>query len=200
MWDERYERDTYVYGEAPNDFLAEQCKALKLSEEPGPVLCLAEGEGRNAVHLAECGHAVTCVDLSSVGLRKAKQLAEKRGVTVETVQADLAHFTPEPGQFQAVVMIFAHTPPDIRQRSLEVAREALRPGGYLILEGYTEDQIGRGTGGPGNPDMMFSKQELDAMFARDEVLLSRETERHILEGEFHSGDGAVVQFVARKVE
>jgi len=200
MWDERFRCDTYVYGEEPNDFLAEQCRALKLADGPGPVLCLAEGEGRNAVHLAQYGHSVTCVDLSEVGLRKAQQLARRRGVSIETVQADLAHFMPEQGQFQAVVMIFAHTPPAIRRRSLEVARVALRPGGYLILEGYTEDQIGRGTGGPGDPDMMFSKKELDEVFAGDDVLLSRELERNIVEGEFHSGTGAVVQFVARKVE
>lgn len=198
MWDKRFDRETYVYGEEPNTFLVEQYQALNLAENPGKVLCLAEGEGRNAVYLAGFGHDVTCVDMSEVGLCKAQKLARKKAVDITTVQADLAHYTPEPETFQIVVMIFAHTPPELRIRVLEMARRALHPGGYLILEGYTVDQIGRGTGGPGNPEMMFSKQEIEKIFAHDELILSRETERDIQEGEFHNGMGAVVQFVARK--
>lgn len=198
MWDERFDRKTYVYGEEPNTFLVEQYQALQLSERPGKALCLAEGEGRNAVYLAGFGHDVSCVDMSEVGLRKAEQLAERKAVSIKTVQADLAHYTPEPSAYEIVVMIFAHTPPEVRARVLTMARKALQPGGYLILEGYTVDQIGRGTGGPGNPEMMFRKQELERVFAHDEVILSREIERDIQEGEFHNGVGAVVQFVARK--
>ncbi|RBP25588.1 SAM-dependent methyltransferase [Marinobacter pelagius] len=199
MWDERFNQDAYVYGEEPNTFLAQLWQELELAERSGPVLCLAEGEGRNAVHLADLGHEVTCVDLSRVGLDKAEQLAGRRGVNIQTVHADLGAYTPEPDTFAAVVMIFAHTPPQVRQHSLKMARQALKPGGYLILEGYTEDQIGRGTGGPGNPEMMFSQAELEQVFAGDEIVLAREIEREINEGLFHTGVGAVVQFVARKV-
>ncbi|MCK0163129.1 class I SAM-dependent methyltransferase [Marinobacter sp. S6332] len=198
MWDERFSSEHYVYGEEPNSFLVEQWDHYKLDNSSGKVLCLAEGEGRNAVYLAERGHAVTTVDLSEVGLQKSARLAAARSVDLETVHADLATYTPEPNLYSAVVMIFAHTPTDIRKRSLQIAKDALRSGGYLIIEGYTEDQIGRGTGGPGSKSMMFSKQELEQFFEPEEVLLSRELVRDIREGPLHDGEGAVVQFVARK--
>ncbi|WP_372971783.1 class I SAM-dependent methyltransferase [Marinobacter sp.] len=199
MWDERFDREDYVYGEQPNTFLTEQCQKLELAANPGPVLCLAEGEGRNAVHLATLGHDVTCVDLSEVGLRKAKLLADKHGVSINTEKADLATYETKANFYQAVVMIFAHTPSATRQRSLKQARKALRPNGYLVLEGYSTAQIGRGTGGPGTADMMFDERELRSIFAHDEILLCRAIERDIREGQFHSGIGSVVQFVARKM-
>lgn len=198
MWDERFSSEHYVYGEEPNSFLVEQWNRYELDKHKGKVLCLAEGEGRNAVYLAERGHSVTTVDLSEVGLQKAARLAQTRGVALETVHADLATYAPDTDIYSAVVMIFAHTPTDIRKRSLQIAKDALQAGGYLILEGYTEDQIGRGTGGPGNKAMMFSKQELEEFFEPDEILLSRELVRDIREGPLHDGEGAVVQFVARK--
>ncbi|WP_100638252.1 SAM-dependent methyltransferase [Marinobacter salexigens] len=198
MWDERFSSEHYVYGEEPNSFLVEQWNRYELDKHKGKVLCLAEGEGRNAVYLAERGHSVTTVDLSEVGLQKADRLAQTRGVALKTVHADLATYAPDTDIYSAVVMIFAHTPTDIRKRSLQMAKDALKPGGYLVLEGYTEDQIGRGTGGPGNKAMMFSKQELEEFFEPDEILLSRELVRDIREGPLHDGEGAVVQFVARK--
>lgn len=200
MWDERFDREDYVYGEQPNTFLTEQWQQLELAANRGGVLCLAEGEGRNAVYLATLGHDVTCVDLSEVGLKKAKLLADKHGVSINTEKADLATYETKANFYQAVVMIFAHTPPAIRRRSLNQARKALGRDGYLILEGYSAAQIGRGTGGPGTADMMFDEQELRTVFAHDEILLCREIKRDIREGEFHSGIGSVVQFVARKVE
>lgn len=198
MWDERFSSEHYVYGQEPNSFLVEQWDHYKLDSSSGKVLCLAEGEGRNAVYLAERGHTVTTVDLSEVGLQKSARLAAARGVDLETVHADLATYTPELNVYSAVVMIFAHTPTNIRKRSLQIAKDALRSDGYLILEGYTEDQIGRGTGGPGSKSMMFSKQELEQFFEPKEILLSRELVRDIREGPLHDGEGAVVQFVARK--
>lgn len=200
MWDERFGQDDYVYGEEPNSFLVEQLGRPELSDLSGTVLCLAEGEGRNAVYMASQNHRVTCVDLSSVGLDKAKKLALKKQVKLTTIQADLATFEPFESAYDAVVMIFAHTPSSVRERVLKNARLALKPGGYLILEGYTVDQIGRGTGGPNDPDMMFYRDEVETVFARDHVLLCAETVRDIREGSLHTGPGAVLQCVVRKSE
>ncbi|KPP99346.1 class I SAM-dependent methyltransferase [Marinobacter sp. HL-58] len=200
MWDERFAQDDYVYGEEPNKFLVEQLCSQELSDLSGAVLCLAEGEGRNAVYMASHNHDVTCVDLSSVGLEKAKKLALKNQVNLTTIQADLATYEPLPSAYDAVVMIFAHTPSAVRERVLKNARLALKPGGYLILEGYTVDQIGRGTGGPGDPDMMFYREEVETVFARDHILVCEEKVRDIQEGSLHTGPGAVLQCVVRKGE
>ena len=106
FWDDRYRSETYAYGVEPNDFL----RASAARIPPGRVLCLAEGEGRNAVFLASLGYAVTAVDLSSEGLRKAERLARERGVTIDVVQADLGEYEPEAGAYAGVVSIFAHLP------------------------------------------------------------------------------------------
>ncbi|NQV72317.1 class I SAM-dependent methyltransferase, partial [bacterium] len=112
MWDDRYAADEYVYGTEPNEFLASMTAKLKL----GRALCLAEGEGRNAVHLAKAGFEVTAVDSSRVGLQKAEQLAANNEVTIETVHADLAEFEIEPEAWDSIISIFGHVPPDIRRR------------------------------------------------------------------------------------
>lgn len=198
MWDERYSCETYAYGEEPNSFLVEQWQQHKLDDSKGKVLCLAEGEGRNAVYLAERGHSVTAVDLSKVGLQKCIQLANKRGVSLRSEQADLAHYSPEKNTYNSVIMIFAHAPTQVRRRSLQIAKEALLPGGYLILEGFTKNQIGRGTGDPSSEAMMYTKKELSAFFDPHEILVSREVNRELNEGRFHQGLSATLQFVARK--
>lgn len=201
MWDERFNRDEYVYGEEPNDFLRQQAALLKAGEDPLQVLCLAEGEGRNAVWLAEQGHEVMALDLSAVGLEKARQLAQRRGVSITTLRADLGEWDggeAGPASQDLVVMIFAHTPPAIRERVFALVDAVLKPGGLMLLEGYTPAQIGRGTGGPGDAAMMFSLPMLEAAFDGYEVLVGQERVRDIQEGLFHTGEGAVVQWLARK--
>jgi len=198
MWDERYGSERYAYGEEPNDFLVQQCAALTQLQQPARVLCLADGEGRNGVYLATLGHDVTAVDLSSVGLAKAQALAARKSVTITTVHADLAHYRPAAEQFDAVAMIYAHTPPDVRQLTFQRVRDTLVPGGVLILEGYTPEQISRATGGPKTPDMMFTLAELQQQFGDFHWHCACEVVRDIHEGEFHTGAGAVVQFVAVK--
>lgn len=130
FWNDRYSADGYHYGEKPNGFLSEMVSHIP----SGPVLCLAEGEGRNAVHLATLGHQVTAVDQSEVGLFKARRLAEAKGVKIFTVVADLAHFEMEPNFWAGIVAIFSHLPPVVRRRVFGDAVRGLRSGGVFILE------------------------------------------------------------------
>jgi len=193
MWDERYATDAYIYGTAPNDFLAEHAKELT-----GPVLSIAEGEGRNGVYLATLGLDVLGVDGSAVGLEKAQALARSRGVTIQTEVADLATFTPPAHSFGSVVSISAHLPSAIRSRLYPLLEQALRPGGLLLLEAYSEAQLGHDTGGPKDPDMLMSVEKLTAGFPGLEPLLLRELEREVREGSGHTGLASVVQFIGRK--
>lgn len=191
MWDDRYSEDGYAYGTEPNDFVREQ--AHRIPE--GPVLCVAEGEGRNAVHLAELGHAVTAVDASSVGMQKAGALAEERGVTISTVVADLSTYAVEAGAWAGVVSVFAHVPPQVRVELHRKLVAGLRPGGVLILEAYTPDQIGRGTGGPPVPGPMMTLEGLRTELAGLDLVIGRELVREVHEGRYHTGEAAVVQIV-----
>src|SRR5690606_8149969 len=118
------------------------------------VLCLAEGEGRNAVFLAGRGHAVAAVDFSAEGLRKARQLASERNVDIETIEADLATFDLGTDAWSGIVSIWAHTPSVVRRRIHAAVPAALAPGGVFVLEAYRPEQLGYGTGGPSDPDML----------------------------------------------
>lgn len=193
MWDERYASDEFIYGTEPNDFLAEHASLLA-----DPVLSLAEGEGRNAVFLATLGHRVLGVDSSAVGLTKAHQLAASRGVSIQTEVVDLATYTPPADTFGAVVSIFAHLPSPMRKRLHQLVVQALKPGGVMLLEGYSKAQVQRGTGGPKDSDMLLSKTEIEQDFSDLEIVLSRELEREVIEGSFHTGLASVVQFIGKK--
>jgi SAM-dependent methyltransferase len=194
MWEGRYGGDEFLYGTEPNDFLAEAVA----DAAPGDVLCLADGEGRNGVYLASLGHRVTSVDLTQAGMAKAAGLAEGRGVELTTVVADLADYDLGTQRWDLIVSIFAHTPPDVRRRIHAGVTVALRPGGRFVLEAYTPDQIGRGTGGPPAPELTMTLEGL-----RDELRglafeVGREMVRPVIEGSGHTGDGAVVQVIARR--
>lgn len=194
MWDERFSSPEYVYGTEPNDFLAGEASRIP----PGRVLALADGEGRNGVHLAALGYDVTSVDSSAVGLAKAQRLAASRNVRITAIVADLAGFEIVPESWQGVVSVFCHLPPAVRRPMHERVVRGLAPGGVLLLESYSVRQLGRGTGGPTNAELLMT---LEA--ARDELrgldlLLAHEVERDIHEGALHAGPSAVVQVIARK--
>ena len=193
FWNTRYAGEDYVYGTAPNAFLAEQYGLLR-----GPVLSLSEGEGRNAVFLASHGLEVVGVDLSSAALAKAEKLARARGVKITTMVCDLATFQPQPGQFGSVISIWAHLPSRVRNHLYPLVEQSLRPGGTLLLEAYSEAQLPRSTGGPKDPDMLMTVDKVRREFPHCEPVLLREIERVVTEGGGHTGPGSVVQFVGRR--
>lgn len=193
MWNERYSAEEYIYGTEPNAFLAEHAKMLV-----GPVLSLAEGEGRNAVFLASLGIDVLGVDSSEVGLAKARKLAESRSVNIRTEVVDLAQYEPPADAFGAVVSIFAHLRSALRARLYPLIARSLKPGGVILLEAYSKEQIKRNTGGPKDVDMLMSAADLERAFPDCEVVLLQELEREVVEGTFHTGVASVVQFLGRK--
>ncbi len=193
MWDERYATENFAYGTEPNTFLREHAGLLR-----GPVLSLAEGEGRNAVYLASLGLEVLGVDSSAVGLAKARRLAATKGLPVQLQIADLMTYTPPAQSFGSTVSIFAHLPSRARERLHALVAQALRPGGIILVEGYSRAQIARSTGGPKDADMLLSLSEIEQDFAGFDVLISHEIEREVVEGTFHTGLATVVQFIAKK--
>ncbi len=194
LWDNRYAAEHYVYGTEPNAFLADAVRDLPL----GRALCLGEGEGRNAVHLAALGHEVLAVDASAVGLAKAERLARERGVRIRTRVGDLAHLDIEPAAWDLIVSIFCHVAPDLRRALHRRVVAGLRPGGRLILEAYTPRQLELGTGGPPTVEMMMTLAELRRELTGVTLVHGVELERDVLEGTLHTGRGAVVQVVAVK--
>lgn len=194
MWNERYGAPGYAYGTEPNDFLA----AVATRIPPGRVLSLADGEGRNGVYLASLGYDVTSVDSSPVGLAKAQLLAAARGLQVTTIVADLADYVVAPDSWEGIVSIFCHLPPPLRRRIHEQVVRGLAPGGFYVLESYSAQQLGRGTGGPTSAELLPTLDALRAELAGLELLHAVEIERDIHEGVHHDGPSAVVQVMARK--
>lgn len=194
-WDERYAGEAFMYGTEPNDFLRQWATAL---EPAARVLCLAEGEGRNAVYLAGLGFAVTGVDASVVGMAKAQRLAAARGVPLETVVADLSQYELGEATWGGIVSIWCHVAPPLRATLHQRVLKALAPGGVLILEHYHPRQVGRGTGGPPDPSLLVTLEELQRDFEALQVLHAAEAEREVLEGHGHRGLSVVTQFVARR--
>lgn len=193
MWNDRYDVDEYVYGTEPNTFLVEHAAILN-----NPVLSLAEGEGRNGVFLATLGLNVHCVDGSEVGLKKAQALAKSKGVEIQTEVTELGDFSPKQNHYGGVISISAHLPSAIRARLYPLIEQSLKPGAIIILEAYSESQLTRSTGGPKDLDMLMTIAKIEHEFSNFEVVILRETERVISEGQYHSGQASVIQFVGRK--
>lgn len=194
IWDEEYKTDNYVYGKEPNDFLKENYACIP----KGKVLLLAEGEGRNAVFLALKGYQVTAVDISAVGLEKAKKLANENDVSIKTICADLETLDIGKKTWDGIVSIFCHLPPHIRDSLYERVEKALKPSGTFLLEGYTPKQLKYKTGGPPVAEMMVSKDILIKGFSNVEFIHLMELEREILEGIKHHGLASVLQAIGIK--
>lgn len=196
FWNARYATDEYVFGTAPNVFLASQ-KALV---HPGMrALAIADGEGRNGVWLAEQGAAVHAIDVSPFALEKARKLAAARGVAIETEEADALNWHWPEAAYDLVVAIFIQfAPPPARDRVIDGIRRTLTPGGLLILQGYTPKQVEFGTGGPPNAENMYTAELLREWFSDWDILHLREHESFISEGSHHHGQSALIDLVARK--
>lgn len=192
MWDKRYSVDDYVYGKAPNHFLYSFIDKLPRWPLGQRALCLADGEGRNSVFLAQQGYQVTAVDISSVGLAKAKRLGLERNVEITTVQSDIADYQIEEGHWDLIVLIFAHMPAELRKTIHQRCVKGLRSGGMIVLESYTPKQLEFGTGGPKDSNLLVTAEQLKQEFGGLELITLEEQIREIREGILHTGQASVV--------
>lgn len=198
-WDQRYDHDRYFYGEEPNAFLAARLPSLPT----GSLLCLAEGEGRNAVFAAELGHRVLAVDSSAVGRRKALDLASRRGVELEYRCADvlLDDWSHDPWHgrpWDTVVLCFAHLAPADAAAMHALVAASLRPGGALLLNSFSRAQLGRPSGGPPRLDWLHDLGELRGQFPGLEWEHAVEREVELAEGTGHRGAAMVIEMVGRR--
>jgi SAM-dependent methyltransferase len=194
-WDQRFSEPGYAYGTEPNQFLV---NSLKYLPDSGSILCLADGEGRNGVFLAQQGYEVTAVDSSVVGLEKAEALAREKGVKINTTVADLSDYPLALNTYDAIISIFCHLPPSVRQQLYSMIPGSLTPGGIFLLEGYTPRQLIHKTGGPQKIELLIEIAELQKELAPLNFIHAIELERDIQEGRLHTGIGAVAQLIAEK--
>ncbi|NQU85437.1 MAG: class I SAM-dependent methyltransferase [Mariniphaga sp.] len=194
FWDQRYSSEDYAYGVEPNAFYKEEVSKLK----PGKILFPAEGEGRNAIFAATLGWEVAAYDVSTEGIKKAENLAKKNNVEINYKNASHESFQAEPESFDCIVLIYAHSAPGKRQLLHQKLAGFLKPGGTLILEGFSKQQLKNNTGGPRNIDMLFSVEELKDDFRNFKQLDITKTEVGLSEGYFHQGNALVVRTIGTK--
>ncbi len=194
MWDQRYAESEYVYGTNPNEFFKKELDNLT----PGKLLLPAEGEGRNAVYAAEKGWIVSAFDQSEEGRKKAQLLAASRDVTIDYKIRDLEALDYTPGHFDAIALVFVHTSSLKRKVIHRNLIKFLKPGGTLILIGYSKEQLQYNSGGPKEESMLFSLEELKEDFADMQIHSIEHLEKEIEEGEFHRGKSSIIKMVALK--
>lgn len=196
MWNQRYEGEALLFGAAPNEYLAAQRARLPRS---GRALCVADGEGRNSVWLAQQGLQVDAFDIAERGVAKARALAARHGVAVNYAVADCDALAWPEAQYDVVAAIFVQfADPAMRARLFAGMRRVLKPGGLLVLQGYTPDQLKYRSGGPGRVDHLYTEALLREAFAGDEILELRSYEAVLDEGPQHRGMAALIGLVARK--
>jgi len=195
-WHTRFQNDNYVYGTAPNEFIAEVHKSLELTSVD--ILAIAEGEGRNAVYLAEQGMNVTTWDYAPSGLAKTKKLAEARSVAVNTELVDLNDAVWTKNQWDEIICVFGHFPLELRQKTLQGVKESIKPGGYFVTEVYSKYQLPYKSGGPQDVALLYHPEEFLQIFHDWRIVhfFMGEVVRH--EGELHNGLSHVIQFVGQK--
>ena len=195
-WNQRYAKADFHFGIEPNHWLVEQVGHLP---QDGRILCVADGEGRNSVWLAQQGFAVDAFDIAEVGLDKARRLAAERQVQVNYMLASCDDFAWPQDTYAGIVAIFVQfAPPDMRQRMFAQICRALRPGGVLILMGYTPKQLEYKTGGPPLVEHLYTAELLRDSLHPLDIIALREYEAEIQEGEGHSGRSALIGLVARR--
>jgi len=195
MWDERFAESEPVYGEHPNAYLSAQSQRIA----PGcRILVPGDGYGRNGIWLARQGFQVSTVDLSPVGVARARNSAQAAGLTMAIEQADLASWTWPEAQFDAVASIFLHLPPELRPQIHARMLGTLKPGGLLIIEAFSPAQLQYSSGGPKQVELLYTAEVLRKDFVSAGVLELQQVETEIDEGRLHRGPAAVVHGVFRK--
>jgi len=196
MWNERYSKPGFLFGTDPAQFLVEQQDYLQRGKT---ALCIADGEGRNSVFMAEKGMKVTAQDASEVAIDKARGLAAARGANVAYRLGDLRDFDWDETQYDLVAGIFIQfAEPDFRDAIFDGMKRALVPGGILLLHGYRPKQLEYGTGGPPCAENMYTVDLLRDAFSDMEILRLEAYDREVQEGCGHSGMSALIDLVARK--
>jgi len=197
-WDARYDGKDYLFGTSPAAFLAAR-EDLLIANAGKSALAVADGEGRNSVFMAQCGLDVTSMDTSAVGLAKARALAAQADVSVSFHLADLQAWDWSEDAFDIVVAVFIQfADPAFRTAIFEGMKKTVKPGGLILLHGYTPKQIDYGTGGPRIAENLYTSELLKTAFADFEILDLTAYDKHIKEGSGHAGTSALIDLVARK--
>ena len=201
IWNERYAKSEYVYGEEPNIFLKEKLEKLPV----GHILFVGEGEGRNAVYAAKQGWKVSAFDISSEGKKKAQQLALKNNVHIDYHVGELHDMNYKKEQFDVIALVFTHFPAKTRSSIHKELNNYLAQGDFILLEVFSKRQIGHqannpNAGGPKSVDMLYDIEDIKSDFDYLKIIELSESEIYLSEGDHHNGLSSVIRFMGEKID
>lgn len=194
FWDERYSTEEFIYGKEPNEFLKECLEKLN----PGKLFLPGAGEGRNAVFAAKLGWQVEAVDQSIIARSKALNLADENNVKINYSVCDINNYEFKENYYDAAAIIFFHLPFDIRTGIHRKIVSSLKDCGIIILEMFNKEQLGRGSGGPQDYDMLYSTEDIEKDFSSLRTILLENKIVTLNEGAKHSGDASVIRYIGIK--
>ncbi len=194
FWNERYAGEDYAYGKSPNAYF----KSVIDDLPPGKMLMPGAGEGRDAVYAAQLGWQVDAFDFSAAGQAKALKLATDANVSINFQVLNVADFAPPQQVYDFVALIFFHLPSVLRRPFHQKVAQTLRPGGYVLLEAFSPEQLPRDSGGPKNRDMLMSKADVKAEFSELQMISLEAPEIELDEGAYHQGLASVIRFLGQK--
>ena len=193
MWNQKFDRDVYFYGIKPNAFIKEQCETMHLKD--AHVLCLGEGEGRNALFFAQKEADVVALDASDIGLAKALHLCKESGYHISAMHQDLEQWEPVCSFYDVIVASYVHLPEPLRTRTFANVVATLKPRGIFVAEYFSKKQLNYGSGGPKMPELLYDVEELQKILepldAKIEML--EETITTLDEGTGHQGEASVIR-------
>lgn len=195
FWNTRYAENGFAYGTQPNVYLNSHAALFKKGAK---VLVIGDGEGRNGVWLAEQGCQVTSVDASKVGVEKAQALAAEKGVNIDAIVADLNEWEWPKSEYDFIVIIYVHFPPEVRALLHDKVISSLKTGGQLIMESFTPEQLNYSSGGPPVLEMLYTAEMMQDDFKLLEIQQLEECTADLEEGKYHVGVAAVIRLLARK--
>jgi len=201
FWNQRYAEKEYAYGEQPNVFFEQELSKIDIV---GNLLMPADGEGRNGVFAASKGWNVTSFDISESGKTKAENLAQQNGVQINYQVGDFLEMDFETNSFDAVGLIYAHFPSDIRKVYHQKIGQLLKPGGLIIFEAFSKEHLkynslNERVGGPKDEAFLFTKEMMIDEFPKVDIQYLEQLEVDLKEGNYHIGTGNVIRFIANKI-
>lgn len=194
FWDERYSTEEYIYGKEPNAFFKKYIEKLT----PGKIFLPAEGEGRNGVYAASLGWIVDATDQSIAGKNKALNLSKELGVSLNYIVCDISEYDFPENHYDAAAIIYMHLPLDLRMSIHRKIVRSLKDNGVLIFEVYSKEQYGKTTGGPQEPDMLYTLDDIERDFKSLRTIVAESKTLFLNEGKKHSGESSVIRYVGTK--
>lgn len=194
FWNKKFGREEYLYGKRINTFIESVCEKFSKNKE---VLCVGEGEGRNAVHLAKLGFKVSALDSSDFGFIKLNAFAKAQSVEIKNICCDIKEWK-DSKKYAAIVASYFHIEDEDKKNVFSVLEDALEKDGYLVLEVFSKNQINYSSGGPKDIDLLYDVKGLKEIFKNSIIHTLEETLTTLDEGNGHQGEASVIRLILQK--